>query len=177
MAQRMNTYIALLRAVNVGGTGKLPMAELRALCEAAGFADVRTYIASGNVVFRARGTAQQARAALEGQLLAYAGSPIGVVVRTPEELQAVIAGNPFPEAAGNRLVVLFFDSPVPTDALDTVRHQGDEQLHLSGREIYVHYGTGMGKSRLVIPAASRATGRNLNTVRTLAAMAAAPGAA
>jgi hypothetical protein len=48
----METYIALLRAVNVGGTGKLPMAELRAMCEDAGFRDVRTYIASGNVVFR-----------------------------------------------------------------------------------------------------------------------------
>ena len=48
----MNTYIALLRAVNVGGTGKLPMAELRTLCESAGFKDVRTYIASGNVLLR-----------------------------------------------------------------------------------------------------------------------------
>ena len=168
----MITLIALLRAVNVGGTGKLPMADLRRLCEAAGFVDVRTYIASGNVVFRSRLSQPGAKAALEAQLAAYAGKPVGVVLRTPSELAAVIAGNPFPAAEGNRLVVLFFDEPVPADALDSVRHQQDEQLHRTDREIYVHYGAGMGQSRLVVPAASRGTGRNLNTVRKLVEMAA-----
>ena len=69
----MNNYIALLRAVNVGGTGKLPMAELRAMCESAGFRDVRTYIASGNVVLRSASTAAQVKAALEAPLMRYAG--------------------------------------------------------------------------------------------------------
>ena len=163
----MNTYIALLRAVNVGGTGKLPMSELRRLCEAAGFRDVRTYIASGNVVFRTAASPHRAKAALEQQLQAYAGKPVGVVLRTPAELASVLDDNPFPAAAGNRLVILFFDAALPADVLAAVRHQVDEALHVGKREIYVHYGDGMSQSKLVIPAASEGTGRNLNTVRKL----------
>jgi uncharacterized protein (DUF1697 family) len=79
---RMQTHVALLRAVNVGGTGKLPMAELRALCEAAGFAGVRTYIASGNVVLRSASTARRVQATLEAARSAMPAKPVGVLVRT-----------------------------------------------------------------------------------------------
>jgi uncharacterized protein (DUF1697 family) len=166
----MNTYIALLRAVNVGGTGKLPMTELRRLCDAAGFRAVRTYIASGNVVFRSAASPQLARAALERQLEAYAGKPVEVVMRTPAELASVLDENPFPAAAGNCLVILFFNGSPPADVLSAVRHQVDEVLHVGRREIYVHYGDGMSQSKLVIPAAIHSTGRNLNTVRKLLMM-------
>lgn len=170
-AVRMQTYIALLRAVNVGGTGKLPMAELRAMCEAAGFAQVRTYIASGNAVFASASTAKQVQAALEAALMAYAGKPVGVLVRTAAELSKVLAANPFPKAAPNRTMAIFLDRPPPADTLATVKHRNGEEIVLGGREIYVHYGDGMADSKLVIPAAKTGTARNMNTVAKLVEMA------
>ncbi|TKR33896.1 DUF1697 domain-containing protein [Luteimonas gilva] len=166
------TYVGLLRAVNVGGTGKLPMADLREMCEAAGFRDVRTYIASGNVVFRSKGSADKAKSALEKALAEYAGKPVGVAIRTHEELAAVAAGNPFQDAAGNRLVVVFLDAPPPADALKHASHQTDERIALGRREIYIAYGEGMGDSKLKLPAAKTGTGRNLNTVMKLIGMSA-----
>ena len=171
----MTVYIALLRAVNVGGTGKLPMADLRAMCEAAGFAEVRTYIASGNVVLRSACVASQVKATLEAALARYAGKPVGVLVRTAAEMKAVLASNPFPDAAPNRTVALFLDHAPPADALDTVSHRNGERIALGRREIYVHYGEGMADSKLRIPAAKAGTARNLNTVAKLAAMAARSG--
>lgn len=169
----MTPYIALLRAVNVGGTGKLPMAELRAMCEDAGFRRVRTYIASGNVVFDSDRTPAQVKAALEKRLAAYPGKPVGVVVRRRDELARVLAAQPFAGAAPNRVVVIFLDDPPPADTLETLRHRRDEQVVPGEREIYVHYGEGMADSRLVIPAARAGTGRNLNTIARLIEMAAA----
>src|SRR5262245_38232826 len=81
-------YVALLRAINVGGTGKLPMADLKAMCEEAGFAHVATYIASGNVVFESSAPEAKVKAALEKRLQGYAGKPVGVVVRTAAEMAA-----------------------------------------------------------------------------------------
>jgi uncharacterized protein (DUF1697 family) len=107
----MATFVALLRAINVGGTGKLPMTELRALCERLGFSDVRTYIASGNVVFGTRLAAPKAKATLEAALLKTLGKPCQVLIRTADELEAAIAANPYPEAAPNQLLVLFLDAP------------------------------------------------------------------
>lgn len=168
----MPTYIALLRAVNVGGTGKLPMADLRVLCEDAGFLEVRTYIASGNVVLQATGGADRVKSALEQRLAAYAGKPVGVLVRRADEMAQALAANPFPHAAPNRVLAIFLDDPPPADTLATVRHRRDEAIQLGVREIYVHYGDGMADSRLVIPAAKAGTARNLNTVARLVAMAA-----
>jgi uncharacterized protein (DUF1697 family) len=168
----MSVYIALLRAVNVGGTGKLPMTELRRLCEAAGFERVRTYIASGNVVFEAKGVEAKVKAALEQQLRAFTGKSVGVLVRTPAEMRAVLAANPFPDKAPNRTVAIFLDRAPPPDALESARGLDGEKLGLGLREIYVHYGDGMADSKLKIPAAADGTARNMNTVAKLAAMAA-----
>jgi uncharacterized protein (DUF1697 family) len=168
----MQAYIGLLRAVNVGGTGKLPMAELKAVCEAAGFAAVRTYIASGNVVFKSGESPSAVKAALEARLAAYAGKQIRVVVRTIAEMAEVLQKNPFADAPGNRVLAIFFDQPVTNAALDGVTGQaGDEKLFLGKRELYVLYGSGIGASKLRIPAAKAGTARNMNTVARLAAMA------
>lgn len=167
----MKTWICLLRAVNVGGTGKLPMAELRALCEQAGFDDVRTYIASGNVMLRSTSSAKQVTCILESALTDYAGKPVGVVVRTPDEMAAILGDNPFSEAPGNRCVAIFLDDAPPADALDRISGQKGELLALGKREIYVHYVDGMADSKLRIPAAKSGTARNLNTVAKLVAMA------
>jgi uncharacterized protein (DUF1697 family) len=167
----MTRYVALLRAVNVGGTGKLPMSELKSMCERAKFKHVRTYIASGNVVFESERSEAQVKAVLEAALQTYAGKPVGVMVRTAATIADVLKRNPFPKAAGNRAIVIFLDDQPPADALDSVSGQKDEELRLGVREIYVHYGEGMGTSKLKIPAAKTGTARNMNTVAKLSSMA------
>jgi uncharacterized protein (DUF1697 family) len=168
----MTAFVVLLRAVNVGGTGKLPMRDLVALCEASGFTQVKTYIASGNAVFASKKSEAQIKAKLERALLSYAGKPVGVLVRTAAEMADVIAHNPFPEAAPNRAIAIFLDQPPPDDTLATLSGQKDEAVRLGVREIYVHYGDGMGTSKLKIPAAKAGTSRNMNTIAKLAEMAA-----
>ena len=168
----MGSFIALLRAVNVGGTGKLPMSELKAMCEEIGFSAVRTYIASGNVVFASRQSEAAIKAALEKRLEAYAGKPVGVVVRSAAEMAEVAAKNPFPKAKPNYTVAIFLDGAPPADTLASVRGRHDEEIKLGRREIYVHYPSGMGKSKLAIAAAKSGTARNMSTVASLAEMAA-----
>jgi uncharacterized protein (DUF1697 family) len=167
----MQTYIALLRAVNVGGTGKLPMAELKAMGEQAGFANVRTFIASGNLMFESKQTEKQVTAALASRLAAYAGKPVGVLVRTGTEMAAVLAANPFAGEPPNRVMAIFLDGAPPADTLDHVTGRKGERIALGRREIYVHYVDGMADSRLKIAAASAGTARNMNTVAKLTAMA------
>jgi uncharacterized protein (DUF1697 family) len=170
----VTTFVALLRAVNVGGTGKLPMAELTAMCEAEGFARVRTYIASGNVVFASDRDAAGVKAAIERRLAAYAGRPVGVLVRTADELAAAVAANPFAAADGhapNRTLTVFLDGPPPADAAAGARHRTTERIALGARELYVSYGDAMAGSKLLIPAARAGTARNMNTVAALAELA------
>lgn len=171
----MPVLVALLRAVNVGGTGKLPMAELRSLCEAAGFDDIRTYIQSGNVVFHTALTADAAKTALEARLRDHLGKPVGVIIRTGEALRDILAANPFPAAAPNQVAILFLDNPPPQDAAALAKGRTDERIEPGLREIYIHYPSGMGRSRLRLPAMDQGTARNLNTVARLAAMAAGDG--
>lgn len=167
----MSTHIALLRAVNVGGTGKLPMAELRAMATRLGFDNPRTHIASGNLVFESTLSIDDSGAKLEAALATYAGKPVGVLMRTAEEMRAVCDDNPFPDAPGNRCVVLFLDAAPPDDLQATLKHQAGERVVAGRREIYTHYGKGMGRSKLVIPAAKAGTARNMNTVMKLVEMA------
>jgi uncharacterized protein (DUF1697 family) len=167
----MGAFVALLRAVNVGGTGKLAMSDLKELCEQLGFTAVRTYIASGNVVFASRKSEAAIKSALEKRLETYAGKPLGVMVRSAAEMADVLADNPFPKLAPNRTMAIFLDRAPPKDTLSGIRGRKDEMIELGRREIYVHYGDGMAKSKLVIPAAKTGTARNINTVATLAKMA------
>src|SRR5262245_20922107 len=167
----MAKYVALLRAVNVGGTGKLPMAELKTMCSDAGFTEVETYIASGNVVFESKLAAAKVKSALEKRLQEYSGKPVGVAIRTAAEMQAILKANPFPKAAPNFTVAIFLDEPPPVDALRHASGLNDEKMRLGTREIYVHYPSGMGRSKLKIPAAKLGTARNINTVTKLAEMA------
>jgi len=168
----VSAYVALLRAVNVGGTGKLPMATLVKMCQAAGFGQVRTYIASGNAVFSSSLKEQKVKAVLEQRLADYAGKPVGVLVRSAAEMAAVLTANPFRTAPPNRTVAIFLDAAPPPGALEAARGKQSEQLALGKREVYVMYGDGMAHSKLVIPCAAAGTARNMNTVAKLAAMAA-----
>ncbi|HEY1411838.1 MAG TPA: DUF1697 domain-containing protein [Rhodopila sp.] len=167
----MTRYVALLRAVNVGKTGKLPMADLKAICEQAGFRRVQTYIASGNVVFDSDAAPARLAAELGARLHAYAGQPVGVVIRSAAEMQAILLANPFPDAAPSRTVAIFLDEPPSPDALASAIGLRDEVMQLGKREIFVHYASGIGRSKLKIPMASTGTARNMNTVSKLTAMA------
>lgn len=171
----MRTLIALLRAVNVGGTGKLPMAELRSIAKAAGFTDVRTYIQSGNLVFSSDQELLVVREALEQRLERYAGKPVGILLRTADEMQEVLDANPFPQAEPSKVGVLFLDAAPPSDTDATVKGQADEEVALGHREVYIHYPSGMGRSKLRMPALatmSAGTTRNINTVAKLVKLAA-----
>lgn len=163
--------IALLRAVNVGGTGKLPMAELKIMAEDLGFENVRTYIASGNLLFDTKLREAAAKSKLERRLETYAGKPVGVTVRTAAEMAKVVADNPFAGEPGNHVVAIFLNEAPPKSALTEHKHLSDERIALGRREIYVHYPEGQGPSKLIIPAAKAGTARNMNTVAKLAELA------
>jgi uncharacterized protein (DUF1697 family) len=171
----MTGYVALLRAANVGGTGKLVMAALAEMCEDAGFEAVRTYIASGHLLFRSEHTENQVRSALEGRLRDHAGKAVGVVVRTACEIADVLARNPFADAPGNHVAVLFTDAPLPHDAYDGVTGTKNEQVRLGKRELFVLYPDRMAATRLRIPCEKQGTARNMNTVAKLVALTAALG--
>lgn len=170
----MAVFAGLIRAVNVGGTGKLPMAELRTLCSDLGFGNVRTYIQSGNLVLHSDLDSAGVKGLLEGALEDRMGKPVRVLVRTPEELARVVDGNPFPHAPPNRVLVLFLDEPPPPGIVEAVDPPGGEELVRGEREVYVHFPHGQGSSRLKMPMADVGTARNLNTVRKLLQMT-APG--
>jgi uncharacterized protein (DUF1697 family) len=168
----MTTYIALLRAVNVGGAARLLMSELKAMCVAEGFAKVQTYIASGNVLFSVNRSEAAVKAALEKRLHVHVGKPVGVVIRTAKEMAAVLEGNPFPRHPAKWTVAVFLDAAPRPDALASVKGCNDEKLCLGRREIYIAYGSGIAHSRLEIPAARFGTARNINTIARLVELAA-----
>lgn len=166
----MPRYAAFLRAVNVGGRGKLPMADLRALCDGAGFGQVQTYIASGNIALHSDLSAPEVQAKLEAALLDYAGHPVAVLVRKPQELNQILASNPYAAHPGNQVMALLLNTPAAPGDLDAPKGQKDEQLSLGAREIYVYFPSGMGQSRLQIPHADVGTARNMNTIAKMASM-------
>lgn len=168
----MPSFVILLRAVNVGGTGRLPMRDLQAVCEAAGFADVRTYIASGNVVFRTALDEAEIKTRVTAGLKAETGTAIGVLVRSASDMVEILEANPFKTASPNRVVVIFLDEAPEPCGLEQITGQGpDEDVRLGRRELYVHYGRAMARSTLRIPAAKSGTARNMNTVAKLVSMA------
>jgi uncharacterized protein (DUF1697 family) len=168
----MTSYVALLRAVNVGGTGKLAMADLRAMGEALGFARVRTFIASGNLLFDSDLPEGEVKAHLETRIADYAGKRVPILVRNAAELAAIVAADPFPDAHGSRHMVFFYDSPPPPDLITQSRDVQGERLALGVRELFVDYGEGIRFTKLKIAGKEDRTGRNMNSIRKLAEMAA-----
>jgi uncharacterized protein (DUF1697 family) len=179
----MTTYIALLRGINVGGNKLVSMAELRALAETLGLEEPRTLLQSGNLVFRGK---KQAATALERTLERAVAAELGVacdfVVRTAAEWDAIIAANPFPEAATrdpSHLVVMCLKgapSGAQAAALRAVI-RGREVGAVDGRQAYLVYPDGIGTSKLTNTVIEsklgvRGTARNWNTVLKLKALAA-----
>ncbi|HVB09541.1 MAG TPA: DUF1697 domain-containing protein [Bacillota bacterium] len=160
------TYVALLRGVNVGGR-VLRMEELRSVCASLGLAEARTYIQSGNVVFRGE--------AADGTRLAKALA-VPVLLRTTEEMAAVVAANPFPGQGADpkRLHVTFLAAEPTREA--PAADSGPDEFILAGREVYLHCPGGYGETKLHNAFFERrlgvtATTRNWATVQKLAEMA------
>ena len=166
----MTVFVALLRAINVGGTGKLAMNDLSTLCSALGFDKVRTYIQSGNVVFESDLSEKAIRTRFEAALTEKLGKRADVVVRTGSELRSVLKANPFPNAEPAKVGVYFQTDRVKNGLLDEIVAPGGEEVRLGKREIYIHFPHGMGRSKLKLPAGV-GTIRNMNTVAKLVDMA------
>ena len=167
----MAVMIALLRGINVGGSGMLAMKDLVALCGKCGFENARTYIQSGNVVFESSLKEAGVRAALEKALAAKMGKPVDAMVRTAAEMRAVLEANPFPEKEPNKTAVFFLNGKPPADGLRGLTGPAGEQVQAGKREIYVYYPEGQGRSKLRLPLKEPATARNINTVAKLVALA------
>lgn len=177
----MAAFVALLRAINVSGTSKLPMKDLKAACEAAGLTRVSTYIASGNIVFDSDKSVAEVKSLVAGVLRDQFGlTKNHTLIRTPAELARVIAANPFADAAAarpNLMLVSFLDG-VPADgtAAALAAYQGPERMHLDGAHLYIDYREGVGTSKLTPAFFDKtlkvpATARNWNTTNTLLKMA------
>ena len=177
----MSVQVALLRAVNVGGTGLVSMADLRSVAEKTGLKNARTFLQSGNLVFEA---GNRSPAAIEKLLEAACAKAFNlnnsIHVRTVSEIDAVLARNPFAQEAKDdpgRLHVLFLRDAPPTAAFKalTAAIKGRERVHGDGRHAYIVYPDGAGASKLTSAVFARhlgapGTARNWNTVNKLAAM-------
>ena len=167
----MTSYVALLRGVNLMGGTTLRMADLKAIAERLGLESPRTFIASGNLLFASTKGERGVKSELEAALKKHMSRDVGVMVRTASELEAVASANPYADESGNKVVAIFLDQAPPADALKAAKNVAGERMMLGKREIYVHYPLGQGPSRLAIPAATRGTARNMNTVAKLAELA------
>lgn len=159
------TYVCLLRGVNVGGKKMVKMDELRSTFESLGYTNVRTVLQSGNVIFDAKTKPKD--------LQSHLGTP--VVLRTQAQIRKVIAANPFPDEAERdpgRLLVVFLSASLPSEEPLRKAALPHEKFVVKGKEIYIHFAQGAGRSKLaesltekklgVIP-----TARNWNTVNKL----------
>jgi uncharacterized protein (DUF1697 family) len=167
----MTRFVALLRGVNLMGGTTLRMTDLKAIAGRLKLGSPRTYIASGNLLFASSKSEPAVKALLESAVGKHMSRDVGVMVRTEEELAAVVRANPFAGEPGNRVVAIFLDDAPPKDAVSEAKNVADERLALGAREIYVHYPSGQGPSKLRIPAAAKGTARNMNTVARLAQLA------
>jgi uncharacterized protein (DUF1697 family) len=180
----LTPHVALLRAVNVGGRGKVAMADLRRLLAELSFEEPRSLLHSGNLVFGSETTG----AALEDQLKREAKARLDLdtdfLVRSAAEWAKIVAANPFADAAKNdpsHLVVMPLTTAPEADELDALRAwiPGREAIEAVGRELFITYPDGIGDSKLTNAAIERrlgvrGTARNWNTVSKIAAMLSSP---
>jgi uncharacterized protein (DUF1697 family) len=177
----MTAFVALLRAVNVGGNNLIKMADLKVICEKLGFREVRTLLQSGNVAFLATGTDKAVAKKLAVAIEASHGFRPEIVVRTAAEIAEAMKRNPFraeERSDPSHLLVAFMAEAPKAGAgerLAAVKVAG-ERLHLSSRELYIHYAAGQGTSKVTNVVLERALGvpataRNWNTVGKLLALA------
>lgn len=174
----MTVVISMLRGVNLGPHHRVKMDELRALYERLGLKDPQTHVQSGNVVFKTRQkNLQKLGARIETAIERKLGFRPAVILRTREEMRRAIAQNPFSKRLDinpARLLVTFLGAEPTAEARDAVLglKTDPEEIHLKGREIYIYFPDGIGRSKLQLPrlekgCRSAGTARNWNTVTKL----------
>ena len=179
----MAVIISMLRGVNVGSHHRIRMDDLRAVYESLELSDVRTYVQSRNVVFKTkeRNLSHLAKR-IEKEIERRFGFHSDVIVRTTTEMKDVIARNPFARRRGiepARLLVTFLAADPGEEARGKVRRMKTgppEELYVDGRELYVYFPKGMGRSKLPVAAIEKAlqttgTARNWNSVSKLLELA------
>jgi uncharacterized protein (DUF1697 family) len=166
----LTAYVALLRAVNVGGR-QLKMDELKRIATDLGYGSPRTFIASGNLLFVSDKSEVAVKSELEAAIAGHMGKPVEVMLRTDSEMAEVVSANPFSNEPGNRTVAIFFDQSPGQQAIDSAKNVADERLALGTREIYGHYPSGQGRSKLKLGTKAAGTARNMNSVAKLAELA------
>jgi uncharacterized protein (DUF1697 family) len=177
---RLDTFIALLRGINVSGRNKIPMDELRSLCADLGWAEVQSYIQSGNLVFRAAGAPAKLEAALQQAIERQFNLSIQIIVRRGADWPTYVSGNPFPDASlsePNHVMLALSKAAPKDDAAEKLRERAasEERIVQVGDALWIHYGGGMAKTKLS-PAlldrlvGSPVTARNWRTVFKLQEM-------
>lgn len=175
MTPQHGTWIALIRAIGPLTHKKMSMAQLRAGCVAAGFTDVRTILATGNVVFASDLPESENHQMLTSVIAAH-DLHNDVFLRRPKDLRQVVSEDPFPEASierPNHMLVLFMaTSPSPAHIAAVEGFDGPERINVRGREAYIDYRDGVGKSKLTPVRLERllgqpGTARNWNTIKKL----------
>ena len=180
----MPVFVALLRGINVGGHHKVPMAELRAACEAIGLRDVSTYIQSGNIVFTSDSDERELTTQLGGEIADRFGFEVPVVIREGAELAVAAQSHPLAHLdVEEKLLHVAFLSDEPgakaIEAFDIARYAPDEVV-VQRRDAYIAYPNGSGRSKLTLDVIERAfggpaTARNWRTVQKLVEMTQAIG--
>jgi uncharacterized protein (DUF1697 family) len=179
----LTTHVALLRAINVGGRKLVAMADLRDFLAGLGFADPRSLLQSGNLVFRSSRSGVSLERWLEAEAKTRLGLETNFFVRTAAEWEEIVTHNPFPREAerdpGHLLTLFLKDAPGPA-AVKALQAAitGPEVVRAWGRQAYIVYPEGIGRSKLTNALiekklGTRGTGRNWNTVLKLGALATA----
>jgi uncharacterized protein (DUF1697 family) len=169
----MTRWVALLRGINVGGSGKMPMARLREIASEIGFTEVQTYIQSGNLVFSAKGTAEALAARIDAALAETVGHKADAVVRSAADWKKDMAGNPFPTESATdpgRVFLVLGRTKPDAGTIEKLRAKATlgERVEPAGDGLWVHYPQGAGKSK--IGSFAGATARNWRTVQAIDAM-------
>ncbi|QIK78422.1 DUF1697 domain-containing protein [Sphingomonas piscis] len=165
----MTAFVALLRAVNVGGR-KLIMRELKDIAVELGLGSPRTFIASGNLLFTSKDSEAELAARLSAAIGDHIKAEVPALIRSAAEMAQVSRDNPFADHPGSKVLAIFLEQAPAQDALAGVTNVEDELLALGRREIYVAYPSGMARSKMKLPAAKGGTARNMNSVAKMAAM-------
>lgn len=164
----MNRYAAFLRGVNLGSANKVAMPALRAMAEGLGYAEVRTYINSGNLLFTTTGDDVGLSEAIGQAIQQTFGRRIDVAVRSADELREILSGNPYPDGDPSQVTVAFLSGEPPPGAERRVAAIAEEPFIIAGSEVWVHYTHGQAGSKLAAQFSRvigvSATVRNVRTV-------------
>ena len=174
----MPVLISMLRGVNLGPHIRIKMDALRALYESLKFEDPRSYVQSGNIIFRTKEkNGRQLATKIQGAIQKKFGCCPEVILRTPDEMRRAIAANPFPERTkeepGKVLVTFLAADPRPEAEANLAKFKDfPEELHLKGRELFIYFPNGAGKSKLPWSAVDKllkvtGTARNWNSVHAM----------